>query len=164
MAIWEGEQRVFAVYAQPMKLRTYLSLAVVAFVAATAGADIFAMITIAGETFVVALREHVYWAVVQFVGTMLLLAPFVIVAFLCAYMEEHARTRGAVLTFASAMLTLIYFYFENHQAAQVALLDERWTAATLSIGILPFFIGAPVVLAVLGVSALVAKLDPRNPE
>jgi hypothetical protein len=59
------------------------------------------------------------------------------------------------------MLTLLYFYFQGHQGAQLALLDEKWTAAALSIGLLPFFIGVPVVFAAWGAAALAAKFDPQ---
>lgn len=63
-----------------MRLKTYLSLAVMVFVVATTGADLIARTSIAGEPLSVALREHLHWAVVQFVGTVLLLTPFVAVA------------------------------------------------------------------------------------
>jgi Na+/H+ antiporter NhaD/arsenite permease-like protein len=67
-----------------------------------------------------------------------------------------------LLIFAVAMLTLLYFYFEGHQAAERAALQKMWTAAALSIGLLPFFIGGPVVLAVVGAGALAAKFDRRT--
>ena len=144
-----------------MGLKVYLPVAVVMFIAATTGADLVARTSIAGQSFDAALKEHLYWAGVQFVGTMLLLAPFVAVAFVCALAEKHARTRSVLLIFAAAMLTLLYFYFQGHQAAERAMLQKMWTAAALSIGLLPFFIGVPVVLAVMGAGALAAKFDHR---
>jgi len=144
-----------------MGFRVYLPVAVVVFFAATTGADLVARISIARQPFAAALHEHFYWAGVQFVGTMLLLAPFVAVAIVCALLERKARTRSILLIFAVAMLTLLYFYFEGHQAAERAALQRMWTAATLSVGLLPFFIGFPVVLVVIGAGALAAKFDPR---
>jgi uncharacterized membrane protein YfcA len=144
-----------------MGLKIYLPAAVVAFLAATTGADLYARTTIGREQFAVALREHLYWAAVQFVGTLLLLAPFVAVALVCARVEKQARSRSVALIFTAAMLTLLYFYFQGHQAAQRAELERLWTAATLSIGLLPFFIGVPTVLAVMGAGALAAKFDRR---
>ena len=145
-----------------MALKVYLSAAVVTFLAATTGADLYARTTIGGERFATALREHLYWAAVQFVGTLLLLAPFVAVAFVCAYVEKRARRRGVLLIFTTAMLTLLYFYFQGHQAAQRAMLAKMWTAATLSIGLLPFLIGVPVVLAAMGAGAVAATFDRRR--
>ncbi|HEX6006822.1 MAG TPA: hypothetical protein VFY80_02600 [Burkholderiales bacterium] len=144
-----------------MGQKVYLPIAIVVFLAATTGADLVARTFIGGQPLAVALQEHFYWARVQFVGTMLLLAPFVAVAFVCAFTERHARTRSALLIFAVAMLTLLYFYFQGHQAAERAALQKMWTAATLSIGLLPFFIGAPVVLAAVGAGALAARFDRR---
>lgn len=145
-----------------MGLKFYLPLSVAVFIAATTGADLIARTSIAGEPFATALREHLHWAVVQFLGTILLLAPFVAVAFICARVEKQAHSRGVVVIFLLAMLTLLYFYFQGHQGAQYALLEQRWTAAALSIGLLPFFIGVPVVLAAIGAGAFAVKFDRRS--
>lgn len=145
-----------------MGLKFYLSLALIFFLAATTGADLIARTAIAREPFEAALREHLYYyAGVQIVGTLILLTPFLAVAHLCARMEKKARRRTAVPIFTAAMFTLLYFYFQGHQAAQNALLDEKWTASTLAVGMLPLFPGVPVVLAVLAAGALASKWDPR---
>ena len=144
-----------------MGLKVYLPLAVVVFLAATTGADLIARTSITGESLTVALREHLYYASAQFVGTILLLAPFVAVAFVCSRAEKQARARSVSLIFAVAMFALLYFYFQGHQGAQHALLEENWTAAALSIGLLPFVIGLPVVLAAWVAAALAGKIDRR---
>ena len=41
------------------------------------------------------------------------------------------------------------------------MLQKLWTAATLSIGQLPFLIGVPVVFTALGTDALSAEFDRR---
>ena len=156
-----GGKRAFGRYAEPMGLKVYLPLALVVFLAATTGADIIARVSIAGETVAVALREHLYWAVGGFVGTIALLAPFLAVAVVCAHAEKRARSRSVGLIFAIAMLTLLTFYFQGHQGAQRALLEQKWTAAALSIGLLPFFLGIPLVLAVMGAATLAMKFDRR---
>ena len=151
-----GKARVEAV-----GLKLYLPLALVAFVAATTGADLVARTSIGGETFAYALNEHVHWASVQWLGTLLLLVPFVAIAFICAIAERRARTRGTAAIFGVAMVTLLYFYVDGHQGAQHALLAERWTAATLSIGLLPFFVGIPLIMAAAVAGALAAGFDRR---
>lgn len=145
-----------------MGLKVYLPLALVVFLAGTTGADLVARTSIAGEPLGVAMREHFYWAGVQFVGTLMLLAPFVAVAFLCARAGKQARTRSVASIFAAAMLTLLYFYYQGHQEAQLALLEEKWTASALAVGMLPFYPGIPLVLAVLVAGKFAAKSDPRN--
>jgi hypothetical protein len=42
------------------------------------------------------------------------------------------------------------------------MVDERWTAAALSIGLLPFFIGVPLVLILFGAAFIARRLDPRT--
>lgn len=131
-----------------MGLKVYLPLAVIAFIAATIGADIYARTSIGDEAFGSALSEHLYYASVQFVGTLFLSAPFVTVALICAWAERKSRSRIVTALFGSSMLVLLYFYFQGYLASQHAMQEEKWTAATLSIGLLPFFIGIPVVLVV----------------
>ena len=74
-----------------MGFKLYLPVAFLIFVAATTGADVFASMSLAGQPFAPALRE-IYWARVELVGTLLLLAPFVVVAGVCALVERRART------------------------------------------------------------------------
>ena len=142
----------------------YLLLALVVFVAATAGSDLVARTSIGGETLNYALNEHLYYAYVQAVGTILLLAPFVGIAVICAHFERHARIRIVIAIFAVAMIALLYFYFEGHQAERHAMLEKKWTAAALSIGLLPFFVGIPVTLVAMGAGALAARFDRRTAE
>jgi hypothetical protein len=144
-----------------MGLKVYLPIALVVFLAGTTGADLVARTSIAREPFAAALREHLYYyGNVQRVGTIVLLVPFVAVALLSARAGKRARTRGVAWIFAAAMLTLLYFYYQGHQAAQLALLEHKWTASALAVGFLPFFPGVPVVLAVLAAGAFAAKVDP----
>lgn len=144
-----------------MSLKSFLPISAVWFLAATTGSDVVARTTIVGESISSALHDHFYWAGVQFVGTLLLLAPFAAVAIVCAGIEKRARSRSAAPIFGTSMLALLYFYFQGYQASQHAALEHHWTAATLSIGLLPFFIGLPVVVAVIVVGLLAARFDRR---
>ena len=144
-----------------MKLKLYLALAVLAFVVATLGSDLVARMSIAGEKMTQALSEHLHWNWEQLTGTMSLAAPFIAVACICALAQRRARNRSAVIIFAIATITLLYFYFSGYQASQHALLESKWTAAALAIGLLPFFIGIPVVIATALAGAIVARFDRR---
>jgi hypothetical protein len=101
--------------------------------------------TIGGQRFGPALSEHLYWARVEFVATLWLLTPFPLLAVIGWWVEEKASRWKALLISGVATICLIYSYFEGYEAAKVAELDRRWTAATLDIGFLPFA-AAPVVL------------------
>src|SRR4051812_37511686 len=128
-----------------MGIRWFLAIAVAAFLVATTGSDVFARMTIGGQPLANAVSEHFYWAGVQFLATLMLLAPFGFLAVIASWVEVRTRTWKAILLFAVPTLYLIYSYFDGYQASEAAMLDKRWTAATLSIGFLPFW-AAPVVL------------------
>jgi hypothetical protein len=140
-----------------MSIRSFLLLAAVAFLVATTGSDVFARVTIGGETLTKAFSEHFYWAAVQFIGTLMLLAPFGFLAVIASWVQERTNTWKALAVFGVPTLYLIYSYFDGYQASQAAMLDKRWTAATLSIGFLPFA-AAPVVLFAWLVALILVRL------
>jgi ABC-type proline/glycine betaine transport system permease subunit len=144
-----------------MKLKLYLALAVSAFVVATLGSDLIARTSVAGENVTEVLRELLHWNWEQFSGSLLLAAPFIAVACICALAQRRARDRSAITIFAIATITLLYFYLSGYQAYQHALLERQWTAAAMAIGLLPFFIGIPVAIAAALAGALAARFDRR---
>jgi len=66
-----------------------------------------------------------------------------------------------LVVFGVPTLYLIYSYFEGYQASQLAELDKRWTAATLSVGFLPFE-AVPVVLVALLAGLVLTRLDRKR--
>lgn len=144
-----------------MNIRWFLVLAAVAFLIATTGSDVFARVTIGGETLSKAFREHYYWAGVQFIGTLMLLAPFGFLAVIASWVQERTNTWKAVALFAVPTAYLVYSYFRGYRASQLAMLDERWTAAALSVGFLPFA-AAAVVLVTWLVALILVRLVRKN--
>lgn len=144
-----------------MRSRTYFLIALLAFFVAATGSDLFARITIGQRSLGGAVSEHIEWAGMTLIGLLLLLAPFLVVALICATANKRARTRSAVTIFAAALIALLYFYFGAFQAAERAVLDAHWTAAALAIGLLPFFVGIPAVLLTATAAALAAGFDRR---
>ncbi|HVR90250.1 MAG TPA: hypothetical protein VHG29_04030 [Novosphingobium sp.] len=146
-----------------MNIKAYLLIALVGFIAAVTGSDLFARMTIAGEGFGFAVAEHLRWASLTIVGLVLLFVPFGGVALICGGANKRAKTRSFAVVFFIAMAILGYFYFEGFQAAQHALLQNKWTAATLSVGLLPFFIGLPLLAVVAIAAAIVTQVDRQSP-
>ena len=141
-----------------MTTKAYLVIATVVFIAAVTGSDLIARMTIGGTTLDVAIGEHLHWASLTIVGVVFLFAPFGGVALICGAANRRAKTRSAVALFVVAMAMLAHFYFGGFQASQQAMLDKKWTAAALSIGLLPFFVGLPL----LGIAAIVAAILARD--
>jgi hypothetical protein len=145
-----------------MTTKAYLLTAVAAFIAVVTGSDLIARMTIAGDTFGRAIGEHVHWASLTIVGVVFLFVPFGSAALICGAANKRAESRGAVTIFIIAMAALAYFYFNGFQASQQAMLDKRWTAAALSVGLLPFFIGLPLLSIVAIVASVITRVDRRQ--
>jgi hypothetical protein len=155
----EGNGRAAA---EVMKWAAYLFISMVAFLTGTTGSDVFARTHIATETFDHALAENLHWASVQWMGSLMLFAPFLAVAVICAAVQGKVRTSRIAAIFGTGMLALMYFYFEAHQAAQRAVLEQHWTAASLTVGLLPFVPGIPIFGAVLVAAAVATHFETRR--
>jgi hypothetical protein len=145
-----------------VKLRFYLLLAIVAFVAAVTGSDIVAKMVVSDLSIAEAFDKHLEWASLTIIGIVLLFAPFAAAALICAKVNERSRTGVAATLFAVSLLVLSYFYFGGFHSAEQAMIDKRWTAAALSIGLLPFFVGVPIVLALGGAALVTRRLDRQT--
>ena len=145
-----------------MSTKAYLLLATAIFIAVVAGSDLFARITIAGEAIDNAVTEHLHWASLTIIGNIALFVPFGGTALICGATNKRAKTRSAAALFFIAMAVLAYFYFGGFQAAQHAFLDERWTAAALSIGLLPFFVGLPLLVVVATAATVIVFVDRQT--
>jgi hypothetical protein len=110
----------------------------------------------------VASLKHLWTNLKSQIPGQMLFVPFGGAALICRAANKRAKTRSAVALFLVALAALGYFYFGGLQASQQATLDEKWTAATLSIGLLPFFVGLPL-LGLVGIAAMViARVDRRQ--
>ncbi len=145
-----------------MTMKAYLLTAVAVFSAAVTGSDLIARMTIAGNTFGYAVSKHLHWASLTITGVIILFLPFLGIALICGAANKRAKTRSTTALFLVAMAALTYFYFGGFQASQQAMLDKRWTAAALSIGLLPFFVGLPLLSVVAIVAAVIARFDRRQ--
>jgi hypothetical protein len=98
----------------PVPTRAYavcFSLGVAFFLVSTLVSDVIARVTVGAEGFGHAISQHVYYAVTQPIGTGLLLAPFLLVAWMAASLARRKAIGRALvlLCVASSVLGLIYF-------------------------------------------------------
>lgn len=145
-----------------MRLKTYLLVAVPAFVVAVTGSDLVARTRIAGEPFGLALSEHLRWASLTVAGLILLFLPFLATAIICGIAGRRAATPLVTSLFVCGMSALVFFYYSGFQASQQALLDKNWTAAALSVGLLPFFVGVPLLVLVAVAASVIVLVDRRR--
>jgi hypothetical protein len=143
----------------PSATRSYtlcFSVAAGFFIFSTLISDTIARMTIGGEGFVDAISEHVYYAAVQPLGTALLLAPFLLVAWMAGALIRRRTTRRGIIFLCITCSVLALMYFGAYQNAQDFLAQRMWTAAALTVGLLAFK-SIPVLVV-----ALIAFLFSRR--
>jgi hypothetical protein len=128
----------------------YLAVAVVLFVVATVGFGMHSRMVIGGESFDHALSGHMYYAREQLLGTMLLLLPFLVLGCIAAGCTiKRSVVYGATVFVVGATLLLV-LYYKGYMDSEIAMKQRHWTAAALSVGLLPFQSFAVLVLLLIG--------------
>ena len=115
----------------------FAGLSLVAFVATDLGFDALARIRISGEQLPHAIVEPAYYMAVQPIGTLFMFSPFLVLAWICASLARASLRRGSWLLIAG-FAVLAYMFYVGHINAQMALTQHKWTAAALSVGLIPF--------------------------
>jgi hypothetical protein len=134
----------------------FFGFAVLLFLATTLGSDVVARTTVGGEALGHAISEHAYYALVQPIGTALLIAPFLLLGWMSASLAKRKGFNGGLGVFFLGAFMLGVMYFSGYQDSQNYTRQKMWTAATLSIGLLPFK-SVPLLLICLGFRWLVAR-------
>lgn len=144
----------------------FLGLGVGLFVVATFVFDVVARISVGREGFVHAASEHLHYAIVQPVGSFLLLLPFLLLSGLATGIASVKGFDRGMGIFLLGGLCMLFLYFNGYQGSQVAMIDGKWTAAALSVGLLPFMT-IPVLLVCLILGIFVRRksvLAPDDPK
>ena len=135
---------------------TFVGLAVLLAIVATLGSDVVARTSIGGQSFAAAAKEHLYYAATQPVGTALLIAPFLLLGWIAASAAKQKGLEAGFAVFLAGAILLGLMYFSDYQDSRISMKERRWTAATLSIGFLPFK-SIPLLLLCLGVRWLIVR-------
>jgi hypothetical protein len=134
----------------------YITLSVFAFIAATLVTDVIARMSFSKVSLFGAVGDHFRYAGI--ILSVMMIIPFVAISAICALLEKSTKPKISFVIYVISTGCLIYFYAKGFWAAQEALQQERWTASSLSVGILPF-IGFGVVLVAIGLAAIASKLN-----
>lgn len=148
----------------PFRHRPYmlfLGLAVAMFVVAHVGFEVYARLLVGRNGLSEALHETLYYSAIQPIGSMMLLAPFLFLGWMAASLAKKKTMKVGMLLFAVGVTILTVMYFKGHIGAQQAMLAHKWTAAALSVGLLPFQ-SIPVLFIMLVVYLLMARKRNGN--
>jgi len=129
------------------------------FFIATLISDVIARTTVGSEGLGHAISQHLRYAATQPFGTGLLLAPFLLVAWMAASLSLRKSMRRGLILLCAACSVLAVIYFMGYQDSQWHMAQRMWTAATLAIGFLVF--KSIPVLAVALVAFLIARRGAR---
>ena len=144
---------------------TFYGLATVAFILSTTVADVVARVSVGGEPVGEALSESFGSAGIPVLGLVMIAVPFVALAWVGVHLAlRNAFWWGLLLAFVG-MSCLVLLYFQGFHYSQVAILQRKWTAAALSVGLIPFFYGVPITLLAIAIRFIVVpRLKPRRDE
>ena len=140
---------------------TLIALSLLLFVVIDLIADAAARMAVGGQGLRTAVGEHLHYAAVQPLGTAVLASPFLALAWLAA---PVARRRGSAVGLAlvcGTALLLGGIDYTGYAAAQDALAQHHWTAATFSVAFLPFE-SAPVLALGLALRWLALRSPPSH--
>jgi len=139
---------------------TFFALAVGAFFTANVCSEVLARLWVGGSSLGHAVSETLYYLTVQPVGTLMLIAPFFLLAWMAASLARKRTFERGLLLFGIAALALTVLYVFGHVGAEQALKHRKWTAAALSVGLLPFQSIPVLVLALI--ARLLLGRKPRE--
>lgn len=139
--------------------KAYLVISALAFIAATLIVDIVAGMTFDTTSFSSNVFEYVKGPNAVFV--LLSISPFIAVALISGLLNRSSGPTRSLPLFSTAILALVFSYAKGHWNSQLLLQKERWTAASFSVGVLPF-IGFGIVFVTICVAALASQLGRRR--
>jgi uncharacterized membrane protein YfcA len=125
------------------------------------GFDFIARTFVTHESLSVAASKSFQW-LTEPLAAVLLLLPFIAAAVLGAELANAADRRVGTSFFGALLAVLALLYFSGFWNAQAALLERKWTAASLSVALTPF-LSIPV-LFIAGIAAVVIARRHRKRE
>jgi hypothetical protein len=119
-------------------LLRFVIASLLCFLGATNGFEVLASVSLTEAPVFSALRESIHTSLSQPIGSLLLAAPFLCVGIVATKLAKHVGLFQAKIFFVFSVVALGALYLSGYWAAQQALLAQKWTAAALSVGLLPF--------------------------
>ncbi len=115
------------------------------------GFNVLARIAVGGEPGSRALLDTIHTIMSQPVASAMLGLPFFLAAILGVEMERLANRRTASTIFLACLAGIVMIYLAGYWSAQQSLATRSWTAASFTIGLMPFkSLGVLVVGALVG--------------
>ncbi|MCA1594746.1 MAG: hypothetical protein LC754_19385 [Acidobacteria bacterium] len=145
----------------PKRYYSWGGLALLLGVAVILSSDTYARASVANETPGGAFSTSIHYLLVQPIGTIFLLLPYLVVGIVASFFAKVEHNLKSWCLFICGVAPLMALYFQGYMSAQQAILEKKWTAASLAVGFLPFVsvpaIGVGLVVG-WAISTLFGKL------
>lgn len=102
------------------------------------GFNVLARIAVGGEPGGRALLDTIHTIMSQPVASAMLGLPFFLAAILGVELERLSNRRTGSTIFFACLAGIVVIYLAGYWAAQQSLVAKNWTAASLTIGLMPF--------------------------
>jgi hypothetical protein len=116
----------------------FFVLALIAAVISIIGFDVFARMQLRFEPFQHAINKSLYYSRLQIIGTIMLIAPFIAVGLYAAVTAKKGNSERAWYLLAGGLIPLIALYLNGYLDASECIMQKKWTASALAVGLLPF--------------------------
>lgn len=138
--------------------KLFLSVAFATSIISIIGFDVYARIVIGLETLIHAVNESLYYSGIEIVGTIWLIAPFIIIGLISA---SAARKDRIIRGWSFFILPIMGLYLKGHIDEAHLLEQKKWTASIFAVTFLPLM--SIPILFVLGIALIIFKaVDKRN--
>lgn len=134
----------------------YATVAVGTFLAIDAASDIFSRILIAEESLGLAAKEHIYYALVQPIGTAFLFLPYLCLGWICASLARVKYAKASIVMFCIGATILGLLSVLGYRESKFLMQEEYWTASIFAVAFLPFK-AIPLLIALLFARFFVAR-------
>ncbi|MEW6333294.1 MAG: hypothetical protein AB1558_03420 [Thermodesulfobacteriota bacterium] len=116
----------------------FLLFSLAGYVLCDVGFGVYAQIKAENISIYPSLIEKLYDRATQPLGTIMMMAPFLFLGGISASFAQKNRIPIAISLFLITFSVLGYMYFLGHMHYEMHILEKKWTAASLSLGLLPF--------------------------
>jgi biotin transporter BioY len=137
----------------------FLGVAAVMYILIDGGFDALARVQVGAQSLPKAVSDTSHYLFVEPLGLLLPFAPFAAVAWICGSLARISWQR-AIGLFAVCMVVFAYMYFVGHSNSQLYMQHRKWTAASLAVGLIPFW-SIPIVLIAFGLRFALARAVVR---
>ena len=118
--------------------KLFYGLSISAFFISVVTFSAIGKMTYRNESIFHSIKETLYYLLVQPIGTMMLIAPYIVLGLVSAKAAKNNKIKYGMSYFISGLISLSYIYYNGYLASSYYMSIKKWTASILSVGMLPY--------------------------